>query len=263
MFIKFLESLGDKTINLFSSFFNGLIFSLTCILHMINPKSYNPAMKMVIVRQIYFTAVTILPLFIVMALFFGSIIIGIVILVASEYSLQEKIGSIIINFVLNEFAPFFTTLLIALRSSTAVNTEIAVMKVNKELNVLKEYKIDLIDYLFIPRIISGIISMVSLSILFALIMLGSGYIFTLFYLNMDFYTYYFYLLDAIEISDIIILFTKSIIFGFLTMVIPIHSGINAFDSYTAIPISVLNGMVRLFIALFLVEVLSLLIILFV
>jgi len=47
-------------------------------------------------------------------------------------------------------------------------------------------------------------------------------------------------------------------FGFVVMLIPIYSGLKATSAYTAIPISVLNGMVKLFIALFFIEVLSLL-----
>ena len=259
MIIKFVESIGDKTINSLFSFYEAIKFSFICFVHMLNPNSYNPAMRMVLIKQIYFTAVGIIPLFTVMAFLFGSVIIGVVIALATEYSLQAQIGSIIITFVIDEFSPFFTALLISLRSGTAVNTEIAVMNVNKELNTLKEYKIDLIDYLFLPRIISGIISVTSLSILFAIIMLSSGYVFTLFYMNMDIHTYKYLLLDAIEVKDLVTMLLKSLAFGFVIMLIPIYSGLKTAESYTAIPISVLNGMVKLFIAIFFIEVLSLLI----
>lgn len=258
MIVRFIEGIGEKTLAFLDSIYEALRFSALCIFHMLTPSSYNPAMRMVLTKQIYFTAVGIIPLFLMMAFIFGSIIIGVVISLATEYSLQDKIGSIIITFVLDEFAPFFTALLISLRSGTAVNTEIAVMNVNQELNTLKEYKIDLIDYLFIPRIISGIISVVSLSILFALIMIASGYVVTLFTLNMDLHTYKNLLLAAIEVKDLVILLLKSIAFGFVVMLIPIYSGLKATSSYTAIPISVLNGMVKLFIAIFFIEVLALL-----
>ena len=258
MILRFIENIGAKTISSISSLFEALKFTSLCIIHMLNPRSYNPAMRMVLTKQIYFTAVGIIVPFIMMAFLFGSVIIGVVISLATEYSLQDQIGSIIITFVIDEFAPFFTALLISLRSGTAINTEIAVMSVNKELNTLKEYNIDIIDYLFLPRIISGIVSVTSLSILFALIMLSSGYLFTLFYMNMDFHTYKFLLISAIEVKDIVILLLKSIAFGFVTMLIPIYSGLKTGKSYTAIPISVLNGMVKLFVALFFIEVLSLL-----
>lgn len=259
MILKFIEGIGDKTINSVSSFYEALKFTSICLIYMVQPKSYNPAMRMVLTKQIFFTAVGIIPLFTTMAVLFGSIIIGVVIALATEYGLQDRIGSIIITFVIDEFSPFFTALLISLRSSTAVNTEIAVMNVNKELNTLRQYKIDLINYLFLPRIISGMISVTSLSILFAIIMLCSGYVFTLFYMNMDFHTYKYILINAIEVKDVVVLLVKSMAFGFVTMLIPIYSGLKTGKAYTAIPISVLNGMVKLFIALFFIEVLSLLI----
>lgn len=226
---------------------------------MFNPQSYNPAMRMVLIKQIYFTAVGVVPLFITLAILFGSIIIGVVILLATEYSLQDQIGSIIITFVVDEFSPFFTALLISLRSGAAVNTEIAVMNVNKELDTLKQYKINLINYLFLPRIISGMISVTALSFLFAIIMLSSGYLFTLFYMNMDLHTYKYLLVNAIELKDIIVLIVKSIAFGFVIMLIPIYSGLTTGTTYTSVPISVLTGMVKLFIAIFFIEVMSLLI----
>ncbi len=256
--IRVIESIGDTTLKSVQSLAEAIHFIIVCIIHMLLPSSYNPAMIMVLIKQIYFTAVGILPLFLTMSVIFGTIIIGVVISLATQYNLQDQIGSIIITFVVDEFSPFFTALLISLRSSTAVNTEIAVMKVNKELNTLQRYNIDLIDYLFIPRIISGIISVTSLSILFAIIMLASGYIFVFFYMGMDLFSYKTLLLNAVEIKDLFVLVFKGIAFGFMTMVIPIYSGLKAFDSYTAIPISVLNGMVKLFIALFVIEVLSLL-----
>ncbi len=258
MILRFIETIGDKTISTVSSFYEALKFTSICLIHMAQPSSYNPAMRMVLTKQIYFTAVGIIPLFTIVAILFGSIIIGVVIALATEYSLQDEIGSIIITFVIDEFSPFFTALLISLRSGAAINTEIAVMNVNRELNTLKEYKINIINYLFLPRIISGMISVTSLSILFAIIMLSSGYLFTLFYMNMDFHTYKYILINAIEVKDLVVLLVKSMAFGFVAMLIPIYSGLKTASSYTAIPISVLNGMVKLFIALFFIEVLSLL-----
>lgn len=256
--IKFTESIGDATLSFLDSLYEALHFSALCLIHLLQAKSYSPAMRMVLIKQIYFTAVRVLPLFIILASVFGSVFVGVVIVLATKYNLQSEIGSILITFVLNEFAPFFTALLISLRSGAAINTEIAVMRVNKELNTLKHYEIDLIDYLFLPRIISGIISTTSLAILFAILMLMSGYIFTLFYMNMDLHSYKNLLLNAVEFNNFVVLLLKSIAFGFVTMLIPIYSGLKTQDAYTAIPISVLSGMVKLFIALFFIEVISLL-----
>ena len=258
MILTLIEKIGETAIKYFLSIYEAVKFTVICIVHMLTPSSYNPAMIMVITRQVYFTAVQIIPFFIFLAFLFGSVIIGFVVSLAFDYSLQDKIGSIIIHFTLDEFSPFFTALLISLRSSTAVNTEIAVMKVNHELRTLEHFKIDLINYLFIPRIFAGMLSMTSLSLIFAIIMLASGYIFTLFYMNMDLSSYIKMLISSIQVKDLAVLVLKSLTFGFIIMLIPIYSGLKTMQSYSAIPISVLNGMVKLFIAIFAIEVLSLL-----
>ncbi len=258
MILSFIEKIGDTAIKYTSSLYEALKFAIICIVHMLIPSSYNPAMMMVITRQVYFTAVQIIPFFTFLAFLFGSVIIGFVVSLAFDYSLQDQIGSIIIHFTLDEFAPFFTALMISLRSSTAVNTEIAVMKVNNELRTLEHFKIDLIDYLFIPRIFAGMLSVTSLSLIFAIIMLASGYIFTLFYMGMDLASYIKMLISSIQVRDLAILLFKSLAFGFVIMLIPIYSGLKTMQNYSAIPISVLNGMMKLFIAIFAIEVLSLL-----
>ena len=259
MILKLIEQLGDKTLASVSKFYKALRFTLHVILHALNPYSYHSAMRMVLFKQIYFTAVQVLPMFILIALVFGSVIVGSVIALATEYGLQNEIGNILVYFIFNEFTPFFTALLIALRSGAAVNTEIAVMSVNNELNALKNYNIDLIDYLFLPRIISGMISVTALAALFAMIMLFSGYLFSLFYLQMELSNYLRILLNAIELENMLMLIFKSVIFGFFIMLLPIYSGYKTQKNYSAIPISVLNGMVNLFIALFLIEIGSILI----
>jgi phospholipid/cholesterol/gamma-HCH transport system permease protein len=257
MVLAWIDTIGAKTIQNSLRAFDIFRFAWNILRHLVRPSSYNPAMRSIIVKQIYFTAVEIIPLFMVIAVVFGSVIIGVVIAFAAKYNLQEHMGSIIITFVMNEFAPFFTALLIALRSGTAINTEIAVMHVNNELNALKAYGIDIIDYLFLPRIIGGMMSITLLSLMFAIIMIASGYLFTLFYMDMHLATYKILLIDAVGGVDILIQIGKSLLFGFVTITIPLYSGLKTGTSYTAIPISVLRGMVRLFLTLFFIEVISL------
>jgi phospholipid/cholesterol/gamma-HCH transport system permease protein len=253
VFQNFFESIGESVIKLFNDVTEALHFSKLCVIHLFLPKSYHPAMQSVLLKQIYFTVVQILPFFLLIGILFGSLSIGYVITLAIQYGLRDQIGSILLGFIFYEFAPIFTALLIALRSGAAVNTEIAVMQVSGELDTLKKFNIGLIDYLFLPRIISGMISNVALSLLFAMLMLVGGYLFTLLYMNMNLQTYTYTLFHSVEISHLVILIIKSMSFGFVIMLIPIYSGLTATKTFSAIPIAVLKGMVRLFIAIFTIE----------
>ncbi|MEA1919760.1 MAG: ABC transporter permease [Campylobacterota bacterium] len=254
---KPFEYIGAETLAFISAVHEALHFSWLCIKHFFMPTSYHPAMQSILLKQIYFTVIQILPSFLFIGFIFGSLIIGYVISLAMHYELSNQIGPIITGFVFNEFAPLFTAFLIALRSGAAVNTEVAVMQVSGELNTLKEFNIGLIDYLFLPRIISGMISTLTLSVLFAMIMLTGGYFFSLIYMNMHLHTYLHTLFLSIELSHLLYLIGKSLAFGFVIMLIPIYSGLSTIKAFNAIPVAVLKGMVRLFVAIFIIEVLSL------
>ena len=253
---KVFEYIGAKTLDFFSHVTAMFHFARLCIGHLFLPKSYHPAMQSVLLKQIYFTVVQILPGFILIGLLFGSASVGYVISLALNYGLRDQVGSILVDFIFYEFAPLFTALLIALRSGAAVNTEIAVMQVTGELNALKTFDIGLIDYLFLPRIISGMISLVALSLMFSILMLLGGYLFSFIYMDMNMQSYSYLLFHSITLNHLLFLLGKSLVFGFVIMFFPIYYGLTTINATNAIPISVLKGMVRLFIAIFTIEGLS-------
>jgi phospholipid/cholesterol/gamma-HCH transport system permease protein len=64
------------------------------------------------------------------------------------------------------------------------------------------------------------------------------------------------LLHSADVLDIVILLIKCTTFGFFITLIPIRLGLNASQDMTSIPIAVLNGMVKVFMAIVTIEVLS-------
>ena len=255
----FIQNIGLKTFNLFFTFKEALYFTFLCLFKLFYKRSYNSATQIILLKQIYFTAVQVLPILFITGVVFGTVFIALIVHLALDYGLEDHIGNILIALVLNEFAPLMTVLLIALRSGAAINTEIAVMKVSKELNTLKALNIDIIEYLFLPRIISGLISTVLLASLLTIIMLFSGYIYLLLFFETGLELYVRTLIHAISLYDLSLFFVKNLLFGFFVILIPIYSGLNTQMSYTGIPIAVLNGMVKLIIAIMSIEVILLLI----
>jgi len=252
-----VEKIGLSFLSIIGSLKETLFFAITVIGRIFNKNSYNSAVKMVLVDQIYFTSVQILPLFLAVAVIFGSILVFILMLVVKELGMVQYIGRFMIGFVVNELSPFLTVLLIALRSSSAINTEIAVMKVNKEIKTLEVFHIDSINYLFLPRVLNGVVSVILMNSLFSIVILASGLLFSKLIFEMSFNMYADVLLNSIFFSDIIILYLQCITYGIFITLIPILYGLSATDELTSIPVAVLNGMVRVFIAIVMIEVLSL------
>jgi phospholipid/cholesterol/gamma-HCH transport system permease protein len=138
----------------------------------------------------------------------------------------------------------------------------AVMKVNKEMSALETFRIDVINYLLVPRVINGVISIVLLSTFFSIVLLGSGILFSRIIFGMSIDVYSNTLLNSANFSDIVIALVKSIVFGFFIILIPIRFGLQASHELTSIPVVVSRGMVNVFAAVLTIEVLSLIIKLF-
>lgn len=254
--ITIIDNIGKTALRKISPLQGTLQFSARVFLDIFNGRSYNSASRMVFIHQFYFTSVQILPIFLVVAVIFGALINGMAFQVVKNQGLSDYWGRLLMGFVVTELSPFMTVLLIALRSSSAINAEIAVMKVNRELNTLELFRIDLIHYLFIPRILNGMLSMVLLTSLFALVVLFVGLMVSsqIFGTGVD--AYIDTLLHSADMFDIVILLIKCAIFGFFITLIPIRVGLSASAELTSIPVAVLNGMVKVFLAIVTIEVIS-------
>jgi len=254
-----LENIGRAVIRLIKSFTDIIYFAWKILIRIFNCNTYTSAMRTVLTDQIYFTSVQILPIFLIVSIVFGSLLIGVLFLQLKQLGLTQYIGHVLMGFIVTEFSPFITVLLITLRSGSAINTEIAVMKVNKEMSALEAFRIDAINYLLVPRVINGVISIVLLSTLFSVTLLGSGLLFSNLIFGMNIDAYATVLLNSASFSDIVVALLKSVVFGFFIILIPIRFGLQASHELTSVPVVVARGMVNVFAAVLTIEVLSLII----
>jgi len=254
-----LENIGRLAIKFIKSFADIIYFSWEILFRIFNRSTYTSAMRTVLVDQIYFTSVQILPVFLMVSIIVGSLLIGVIFLQLKQLGLSQYFGHVLMGFIVTEFSPFITVLLITLRSCSAINTEMAVMKVNKEMRALEAFHIDVINYLLVPRVINGVISIVLLSTFFSIVLLGSGLLFSRIIFGMSMDAYANILLNSANFSDIVIALLKSVVFGFFIMLIPIRFGLHASHELTSIPVVVSRGMVNVFAAVLTIEVLSLII----
>jgi len=254
--IKAIGNIGKAAMHATSALQGTLAFAVRVFLAFFDRRTYNSASRMVFIHQFYFTSVQILPLFLFVAVIFGSLVNGMAFQVVKNLGLSDYLGRLLMGFVVTELSPFVTVLLIALRSSSAINAEIAVMKVNRELNTLESFRINLIHYLFIPRILSGMLSMVILTSLFALVILSIGILVSSLVFGTSVDAYIDTLLHSANVLDMVVLLIKCATFGFFITLIPIRLGLKASKELTSIPVAVLNGMIKVFMAIVTIEVLS-------
>ena len=117
MLSRFVHHVGDKTIRLTLSYYEIALFMSISVFNILNPRNYNPFIHAHLISQIYQTSIKTIPHFIIVAAVFGSVLIGLVIVVAANFNMQIQIGSLIVTFVINEFASLLTAFFIAYRFS--------------------------------------------------------------------------------------------------------------------------------------------------
>lgn len=255
--MNILANIGKLAIETTRSFIDTISFAGQVISRIFRPGTYNSAMRMVLVNQIYFTSVQILPIFIFVSIVLGSLLIGIAFQLLKQLGLTDYLGKVLMGLIVTELSPFFTVLFITLRSSSAINTEMAVMKVDGEINTLETFRIDIMNYLLLPRIINGVVSLVLLSSLFSILLLFSGFLFSWLIFGISTDVYSNILLNSANFSDMVISLIKCAVFGLFVTLIPIRYGLRASREFTSIPISVSGGMVKVFAAIIIIEVMSL------
>jgi phospholipid/cholesterol/gamma-HCH transport system permease protein len=221
------------------------------------PAAYNSATRTVVMKQIYFTAWQILPGFTLFAALLSFVLIQIVVTTAAKFGLSDYALEVSMRLLVLELLPLITALFVALRSSSAINTEVALMRIHGEIDALEDAGVDTLRLEFMPRVIGGMISVLALTALTSVLALVLAYL-AVYGVQLwsfaDFTRVMGKVIDARVMTGTLL---KSLAFGLAVTVIPVAEGLATPRKLFMAPISVLRGMVRLFFVLMLIEVASL------
>jgi phospholipid/cholesterol/gamma-HCH transport system permease protein len=120
----------------------------------------------VTLMQIYFTFVQAIPLTLMMGVLIGLAVSFQVQLGLAFVGGFSKLGEILAIILFRELTPLFVTMLIIIRSATAITSEIATMKVQQEIDALEIMGISVAEYILLPRIVAGAISFFCMAVVF-------------------------------------------------------------------------------------------------
>jgi len=253
-FTSLLTQRGQATLNWLRGWGKLLRFTAEALVHTLSPATYNSATRSVVQKQIFFTAWQILPGFSLFAAVLSFVLIKIVVETARDFGLSEYALEMSVRVLVIEVLPLVTALFVALRSGAAINTEVALMNINREIDALRASGVDPMRFEFIPRVIGGTLSVVSLAAVSWAIALFLAYVVT--------YGFQFWSLGdfnqivgkILTLPTLVLLWLKVLLFGLAVTVIPISEGLAAPRMMFFAPIAVLRGMVRLFFVIMLIEV---------
>jgi ABC-type transporter Mla maintaining outer membrane lipid asymmetry permease subunit MlaE len=160
---------------------------------------------------------------------------------AINLSFSQKFIDLLTSMIINELSPIFCTIFFILTYSLSSHEKIKVLKKDND---------NLIDDVYIPKIINSCITLPLISLFFISIVFISGFIVSSFYFKIDFFTYKEMILSSIGFKDILLLLIKTSIFGFIAISVPIYFGHkkqNEIYRYTEFIIKMLTIMLSLII----------------
>jgi phospholipid/cholesterol/gamma-HCH transport system permease protein len=223
----------------------------------LHPATWNPATLDVVVKQIYFTAVQILPVFVAYCAAIGAVIIAIIVATARDFGLTGFAVEITLRFLALELMPFLTVIFVALRSGAAINTEIALMRVNREFDALAHCRVNPMQFELLPRLIGGMVSVAALAWIANVLVVVMTYLFVHGAHAGGLESFSAILAKVYSPAVVIGLGIKCTAFGLFVTLIPVTAGLETPMKLFMAPVSVLRGMMRVFFAIMVVQLLSL------
>lgn len=218
--------------------------------------TYTPITRTATLQQVYFTAWQPLAGFTLFSTLMSLVAIQVTITAARGYGLAGYALELVFRVLVLELIPFVTALMVALRSGSAINTEVALMQASGELETMREGRVDPMQREFVPRVVAAALSVLSLTILSCTIALLLAYLVTYGFSPWGFAEYTRTIASVFSLPILVGFTLKAAAFGVAVAAIPIAAGLEASHHLKSAPIAVMGGMVRLVLALALIEIVS-------
>ena len=233
------------------------LFGFAALAAALSPSAYTRRTRALAMRQLYFGAWQVLPGFTAFAALLSLVVIEVTITLARGYGLAQFALELVFRAVVLELVPLLAALYVALRSGAAIVTEVAMMRVSGELDELLASHIDPYEREFVPRIAASAISVFALTIVSCSVVMVIAYLVMYGDNPSGFGEYTRTMARVFSPTAITGFMVKSLAFGAVVAAIPIAAGLDATNDPKSAPVAVMGGMVRLFVALVLIELASL------
>jgi phospholipid/cholesterol/gamma-HCH transport system permease protein len=168
---------------------------------------------------------------------------------------SQLLGPLLIAIVARELGPILTNIIVIVRSSSAMATELGVLKINGDVRRQEARGSDPFLHLVMPRVLGVAAATLCLTIVFILVALLSGYFFGA-WLGTGSRDMWFFansVLNALHPRDVVSILAKSILPALFTSASCCIGGLGVGESVTNIPHATQRALTRSIAGLFVVS----------
>ena len=212
----------------------------------------NPMARLVFLRQIHFTAVRSMPLLSAVALAFGAAFI-----VQATHLLRDdtRLYTLIEIVLVRTIAPLTAAAIIIGRSATVISTELALMRVNGEIEALRRMRIPVRDYLVVPRVAAVTLGTMGCCFFFQLIALLGGFAVSALVLDILLAEQVARFAAHVSLQGLVLEVLKSACFGFAIAAVACGVGLGVAPRMEQVPLAPSRTFLRALISVIVIDAL--------
>lgn len=210
-----------------------------------------PPVRQVFYRQVYFTGIEALWVVSLIAALSGVVIAGQITSLAGPNS--PFTAKIMLWMLVRELGPLLTAIVIIARSSSAMASELASMKIRGEADSLRMMGVDVMDYLVVPRIAGMTLSVVATTFYFQMTAIVMGFAFVAAVQDVPFLTSMEGVLSILDLTEVLVSLLKAFVFGLVISVTSCYYGLSAPRSVTAIPRAATRAVMQNLVSVFFLD----------
>jgi phospholipid/cholesterol/gamma-HCH transport system permease protein len=174
---------------------------------------------------------------------------------------SEFAGSLLVVVLIREIAPLLVALIVIGRSVSVIMIELGIMKADGQIGMLDAQGVDPFIYVLVPRVLAVSVCMFSLTIVFTVVTLATGFVAVnaLSGTNLTVYDFIFEILSAMGPGDFMTIPVTTLSIGFVTGLIGCTTGLSfsgfAPDVHDLLPSGIMKSVIATLLISFLVTVL--------
>ena len=202
-------------------------------------------------RQVYFTAIQALKATALLALMCGALVATQITALTGNNS--ELVVSALGWTIVRELGPLITAIVIVARSSAAIASELALMRIHGEIQTLDFMGIPHGDYLLVPRIFGVALSVAALNIYFQMIAISGGLFVSSMFQHISFWEHINKFFSMISPLDFMLSLLKGLVYGAIIASSACHHGMTITGAITDVPKATTSAVTHGILTIFLLD----------
>ena len=141
-----------------------------------------------------------------------------------QFSAEGMVGGVVALALARELAPVLAAVVVTARAGSTMASELGNMRVTEQIDAITTMGVSPVQYLVVPRVVATTLLLPALAMFFGMAGMAGSYIVAVMWQSIDPGLFFDKVQQFVEMKDLRMLVTKSVIFGFIVSVICCKKG---------------------------------------